>query len=275
MCGIAGFCLTPASCSTAEEVTELAAQMLYDIEHRGIDATGASWINTATNKRAILKHAMAATKFVPTVGKYLCENAQTAILHTRYATKGSPNNRDNNHPIARGNIVLTHNGHILNDDEVFKRLGVQRNGAVDSEAAAALIAFTASKYHPTEVLGALRGGAALAWIDSNDATTLHLARVNSSPLWIGQTFKGNFLYGSTLEVLSNGAIMLDDSLEWEWQTDERSYFKVRDGRVIEHEQISKSASAIYSVASWQDKKIDADWKARIHRKKVKQDSLPF
>ena len=274
MCGIAGFCLTPAECATSQEVTNMAAQMLYDIEHRGQDATGASWVNTATRKRTILKHAMAASQFVPIVGDYLCENAQTAILHTRYATKGSPNNRDNNHPIARGNIVLTHNGHISNDDEVFKRLGVHRNGQVDSEAAAALLAFTGSKYHPAEVLGTLRGGAALAWIDSTDAATLHLARVSASPLWVGQTTRGSLVYGSTYETIFNAAIMLNDSLSWEYEPENGTYLKARDGRIVEHESFKPTLSAIYSVASWQDKKIDAGIKQATHRTRM-QELLPF
>ena len=273
MCGIAGFCLTPAECATSLEVSNMAAQMLLDIEHRGVDATGASWVNTGTKKRAILKHAMPASQFVPIVGDYLCENAQTAILHTRYATKGSPNNRDNNHPIARGNIVLTHNGHISNDDEVFKRLGVHRNAQVDSEAAAALLAFT-SKYHPAEVLGTLKGGAALAWISSTDAATLHLARLASSPLWVGQTARGSLVYGSTYEVIFNAAIMLNDDLSWEYEVDNGTYLKVRDGRITEHETFKPALSAIYSVATWQDKKIDAGIKQATHQTRM-QELLPF
>jgi len=132
MCGIAGYCLNPKEHQRAS-VADLAGQMLLDIEHRGQHATGSAWINPANGNRVILKAAIPATKFVQ-YNKDLCKNAQTAILHTRWATQGDPKDNNNNHPIPRGKIVLTHNGHISNDRELFKQLKVARNGKVDSEA---------------------------------------------------------------------------------------------------------------------------------------------
>jgi len=129
--------------------------MLYDIEHRGGDATGAAWINPRNGKRVISKAPVGAGKFVPSAGDKLCAGATSAILHTRFATQGSKDIAGNNHPIPRGRIVLTHNGHINNDKELFKQLGVPRVAQVDSEAVAALVAF--SKVKPWEFLTEIYG----------------------------------------------------------------------------------------------------------------------
>jgi glucosamine 6-phosphate synthetase-like amidotransferase/phosphosugar isomerase protein len=234
MCGIAGFCLNPKH---NQNQTDLAAQMLLDIEHRGQDATGVAWINPASGNRVITKAPVAATKFIATdAGRRLCLNAQTAILHTRWATQGSPTVSNNNHPIPRGKIVLTHNGHISNDDALFKQLKVKRHGQVDSEAVAALIAFTSAPI--TEVLSRVQGTAALAWIEQGKGNTLHLARVNSSPLWIGQTKSGSLVYGSTQETIENAAVMLDSDLDWEYTAAEGEYFKVKNGKIVEHQNFT-------------------------------------
>jgi glucosamine 6-phosphate synthetase-like amidotransferase/phosphosugar isomerase protein len=262
MCGIAGFCLNPKH---NQNQTDLAAQMLMDIEHRGYHATGAAWINPSTGNRVITKAPVSATKFITTdAGKRLCLNAKTAILHTRWATQGLPSNNDNNHPIPRGKIVLTHNGHISNDDQLFKQLKVKRHGQVDSEAVAALIAFTAAPI--SEVLSRVQGTAALAWIEQGKGNILHLARVNSSPLWIGQTATGSLVYGSTEETIENASIMLDSDLDWSYSANEGEYFKVKDGKIVEHQnftpfkQVYTSNWRKYSSLSFKDSaKYEEEW----------------
>ena len=253
MCGIAGFCLNPKH---NQNQTDLAAQMLMDIEHRGYHATGAAWINPSTGNRAITKAPVAASKFIKTkAGKAVCLNAQVAILHTRWATQGQPSNNNNNHPIPRGKIVLTHNGHISNDTELFKELKVKRHGQVDSEAVAALIAFTSAPI--TEVLSRVQGTAALAWIEQGKSNTLHLARVNSSPLWIGQTGTGSLVYGSTEETIENAAIMLDSNLDWSYSASEGEYFKVKDGKIVEHQNFAPF-KRVYAN-DWRKYSTATDW----------------
>ena len=262
MCGIAGYCLDPKHAKTVS-TADLAGQMLSDIEHRGYHATGVAYINRLNGRRVIRKAPTCATEFIKRSGQYLCDGAQTAILHTRWATQGDPKNNDNNHPIPRGRIVLTHNGHISNDTELFKQLNIQRRGQVDSEAVTALLAF--SKAKPWQVLPQMRGTAALAWIEQDNANTLHLARVNSSPLWIGQTNTGSLVYGSTEETIENACVMLDSELDWKYSADEGEYFKVRDGAIIEYETFKPTRYA--GNWNYRDSQWDKYWD--------KQDELAF
>lgn len=268
MCGIAGYCLDPKHYSRVS-VADLAGQMLYDIEHRGTHATGSAWINPRTGKRVISKAPISASQFVPKVGDKLCAGATTAILHTRWATQGSPTIADNNHPIPRGKVVLTHNGHISNDDELFKRLNVPRIGQVDSEAVSALVAF--SKAKPWEFLTEITGTASLAWIEQGNARTLHLARVNSSPLFIGQGSSGSLFYGSTLETVENGAIMTDCELDWIHEAQEGEYFKVRDGKVIEYKTFTPTKYEPYKwYQDYKSYQTELDYSGKYNQRRAQK-----
>lgn len=246
-------------------VADLAGQMLYDIEHRGTHATGCAWINPRSGKRVIRKAPISASKFVPNAGDKLCAGATTAILHTRFATQGSPDNQSNNHPIPRGKIVLTHNGHISNDKELFKQLGVPRVAQVDSEAVAALIAF--SKDKPWQALTEVYGTAALAWITANDPRNLHLARLNSSPLWIAQSNTGSLFYGSTKETVENACIMTDCDLEWLHEAKEGEYFQVRDGRIIKYETFTPAKTNSFTLSNYYD---DMSWYGKYNQHKAEK-----
>lgn len=273
MCGIAGYCLNPEAHNTAE-AGEIAASMLLDIEHRGWHATGAAWVNNTERRLRLLKHNTNASNYIKSVGERLCEGATTAILHTRYATQGDPKNNDNNHPITRGKIALTHNGHIANDRELFKQLGVHRRAQVDSEAATALLAFTHANYHPTEVLGQIQGTAALAWFNYTNAdNTLHLARVNSSPLWIGQSNTGHFFYASTRDAIRNAAWFAFDELEWEHEAEEGQYFRIVDGKIAEYARFKRNAPQMYGIAAnWKDIAYDDAAKKATKRRQI---PMPF
>jgi glucosamine 6-phosphate synthetase-like amidotransferase/phosphosugar isomerase protein len=244
MCGIAGYCLSPQDHKTAE-IHELASQLLLDIEHRGTHATGSAWIDRKSGGRIIRKAPLPATHYVRKA-KDLCHRAQTAIMHTRYATQGTPKNNANNHPIPRGRIVLTHNGHIHNDRDLFRQLRINRIGAVDSEAVTALLAF--GNDHPTQLLTEMEGTASLAWIEQDKPDILHLARVNSSPLWIGQTLAGSLVYGSTEETIENASIMLDSDLAWKHSALEGEYFMVKAGKIVEYDTFTPRRA--HSVKHW-------------------------
>ena len=250
MCGIAGFCLSPQE---HLDPKALSMALLEQIEVRGTDATGSAWVVPAkeTPKHraviAVSKAPVPASDFE----KYLAEmpkSAKRVLLHTRYATQGSPFKNTNNHPIIAGRTVGVHNGHISNDRAVFdylrtKRLGTGiRVGEVDSESAFALL--DATTHHPTQVLESLRGRAALAWFDARDKRDLHLARVSASPLAVGQTDKDSFIFASTMPLLVNACEKVGVKLRWVEEIGEMTYLRIRNGLIEEIETIGASLKEI-------------------------------
>jgi glucosamine 6-phosphate synthetase-like amidotransferase/phosphosugar isomerase protein len=232
MCGIAGFCL-----ARNEHVNEnrLAAALLRACEVRGTHASGAAWIDSAGGY-SLVKEPVRASVLVKRAGKTLAKDARTCVLHTRYATQGSPANRVNNHPIHRGTIVGVHNGHIYNDDMIFDTLDVVRKGEVDSEAAIAMLAYGGDP--APLMLPHLRGGAALAWMDTREkGHVLHLARVKSSPLTIGQTKAGSLVFCSTTPLLHQACKDAGVKLDYVWEVPEGTYMRIDRGRLVEMEEM--------------------------------------
>lgn len=229
MCGIAGFSLSPQANVNAKK---LAKAMLLDIESRGQDATGFAYVDS-TGALQVHKDDARATEFVK---RRLCldKAATSVIMHTRFATQGRPEVNANNHPIATGAIVGVHNGHVNNDDELFDEmthvLGVNpRIAQVDSEAIFA--ALNHYECAPKGVLEAISGGAAIAWFNAKDEKkgTLHLARLNSSPLVLAETADGSLLFASTQSAVmagANAALLVVEKIR---HIAEGSYITVADG----------------------------------------------
>lgn len=239
MCGIAGFNLNPKEVIDSRQLTE---NLLKQIVMRGTDATGMAYLG-ADPIFKIVKAPIPVNRFLSRL-ESMPIDTKNAILHTRYATKGSPQVNGNNHPIIAGKIVGVHNGHLTNDDEIFDHLEVIRKAEVDSEAAFALL--NATSYHPTEVLSSLNGRAALAWLDTRRRDSLQLARVKGSPLAVGQTGKGSFVFASTIDMLAEAVYETGLKLAWADEIAEDTYLSVKNGVVNECLDIGESLKAIAS-----------------------------
>ena len=121
-------------------------------------------------------------------------------MHVRDYTKGHPTIAANNHPVRHGSVVGIHNGIIANDEELFRRHGIERHEpemTVDSEAIFALVDARGTR---TEVLEELVGAMAAAWIDERDPGVLHLARGVGRPLWLARG-RHELLFASTRAAL--------------------------------------------------------------------------
>jgi asparagine synthetase B (glutamine-hydrolysing) len=199
MCGIAGFYLTPKDAESIRSST-LAKCLLSGINPRGGDATGAAWFDSADR----LHHHTVTGPYKAFRRAYRrpAQDAHLALLHTRFATQGSEHRQVNNHPLASGDLVLVHNGHISNDDEVFAASHIARRGEVDSEAILAALRHGLKLGRSvTDSLEVPSGGMATAWLDRNDPHVLNLARGKSSPLAICQLAGGSIVFASTMAIL--------------------------------------------------------------------------
>lgn len=249
MCGLAGLSQNPKD--TKLDAGVAAAALLRGIEHRGRHATGAAWYRPMDDTLAVTKLPVTATTFLKHREAILPERTPAMLLHTRYATHGNVEDRDNNHPIQHGNVVGIHNGVLQNHRDILTRLRRKALTPVDSEAIMALL--DAAEGHPTEILGELRGDAAIAWTDLRDPEVLHLAQVSGRPLHIAQTEGGSLLFASTARAVEDAARAAKVKLVYREEIPDAKYLKVVRGSVAEYLDIQ---NVVKAEAGWRKK---YDW----------------
>jgi predicted glutamine amidotransferase len=180
MCGIAGAYLRDPKLDV--DLDSMLNTMLEEIEHRGGDATGF----LALDSNGVAEWHRAACD-VPDFVKYrrpVPKGTRTILAHTRYATQGLPAFVENNHPIRRGSFYVIHNGHVGNDQELFKLSGRRPFGQVDSEAIPARLASLGKLTDANIVMEEIVGSAAIAAVDEKNPGELLLAKASSSPLHV-------------------------------------------------------------------------------------------
>lgn len=267
LCGIAGFCLSPNEKVNARR---LSASLLFGIESRGYDATGAAWFKPDGNVES-QRAATPARRFIKDTLS-VPRNAQTVVLHTRFSTQGSELNNLNNHPIRVGPLVGVHNGVLNNDDHLFWMMDVEdkRQAEVDSEAIWAALFYgpqvcdgTGRKVegvrrltglksdHPSEVLSEIEGSAAVAWLDERDPHALHLGRCQYSPLVWAQSEAGSLVFASSLDAIEESADLCRMKLADTGYLSEGTYVRVLAGATMDLKEFkpARTYSSVYSSFS--------------------------
>lgn len=245
MCGIAG--VSPAR---PGDLTGAVRAALVALEARGpmaagygwVDADGAGWYD----KRPGRPSAMPVD--VP-------RNARAVIVHTRWATQGSPSVEANNHPIVRPGIMLVHNGTIANDDQVFAQLGVARTAEVDSECIAAAIADGVGTLD--QRLSMPVGRNASLWLVPGERPVLHAARITGSPLLLAQYKNGAAAVASTYQALDAIGLAMRTSVTYEETVPEGQYLTLSRGRVETWRQLDLEHRTI-TMAEWRKLRRSAD-----------------
>ena len=190
MCGIAGFTIAPG---VELERTALARLLLAGIAERGTDATGYGY-HRPDGTVEVHKESLRLREFVEHVdvpGERRRGDLPRARVH-----QGRAVGQRQQPPGALRPRVVVHNGHLDNDDALFRRHGVPRSTphiTVDSEAIAMLADRSGDI---AEALTEVRGSAAVGVLWDGEPGRLTLARRASRPLCLGHG-DGFVLFAST------------------------------------------------------------------------------
>ena len=221
MCGVFGLILP---CGTDAEVPARALLTLGTLaEERGIDAAGlAFWtgregrtpgnVATIAGQPAAVVDGWQIRKRLGRFRDLPCRelaaemrSAKVVLGHTRYAVQGDPFRLDNAGPLTVGQFVGAYSGDC--DAADLRRQYRQRQTVGDTDGAAVLHALSDGADIPAvlEVLGTLRGKAAMAWADRERPERVWLARVACTPLAVAYTAGGAALWASNPEWLRHAA----------------------------------------------------------------------
>lgn len=213
MCGIAGY----YSWGTWRPSPTFIKNLLLANEERGKDASGMAWEN-ASGQIYYKKGPLEASKFLLTVQDSMWEEickSPRLLLHTRRTTKGPAKDNENNHPIVGHGWVVTHNGTVTNDDDLWdyyeKNAGeLKRFAAVDSSIIPLLLSQGASPEESVRRTTLLEGSATFAaWAVGNPDTILlarygfndlhlFLDRAKNAIFWSSSPAAGTALDGEVL-----------------------------------------------------------------------------
>jgi len=261
MCGIAGWnanTLDPFF-ESSENARRLASNLLWEIDSRGKDACGWSWIDSKNNRTRTWKKNVDAAVVWEKYYHRLPGATTTAIFHTRYATQGLASNNANNHPIIHGRVVGVHNGMIQNDNQLFRTNKMSRYAEVDSEAIFALLSRTKDQgLAVPAALATIEGSMAIAWMDrrvqlqANGASTLNLARGSSSPLALASNAHGSLVFASTLALLVGACEAAKFDIENAYVVNEGTFLQVTNGRV-------ETCLTFEANSGWNSKYKYNDW----------------
>ncbi|KJR42996.1 glucosamine--fructose-6-phosphate aminotransferase [Candidatus Magnetoovum chiemensis] len=182
MCGIIGYI-------GDKNAVDIILEGLKRLEYRGYDSAGISYINGSGS----IETVRCEGKINELLNKicFININSKIAIGHTRWATHGSPTEK-NAHPHRSDNITIVHNGIIENYITIKKELielGFTFNSDTDTEVVCHLIQHYAAqgssfKDAVLKTIGKIKGSYALAIMNEKEPDKIICAR-KDSPLVIG------------------------------------------------------------------------------------------
>lgn len=151
MCGIFGIILKPGTNYPEHAVKGSLKKIALFSESRGKDSSGIAFRNTIDGSINVIKGDIPVSSLLKSreYGHLLAENfraytgseAGFAVFgHARLVTNGSQLHEVNNQPVIKNDILVIHNGIIVNVDDIWQEFpGLQREYAIDTEIIPTLI----------------------------------------------------------------------------------------------------------------------------------------
>lgn len=219
MCGLFGLVRVPNG--TPESLTrssEILVALGIKSEERGRHASGLALVRnldrrggyttptaeqaksgaTAIDGFVILKDTRRFSELPLAEAANAIGRSAVIIGHTRYATRGAASALENASPLLADSLIGTHNGDVSPTSVPgHTELAPTALGDTDSELIyLALHQARHDRRKMVQVLSALRGRAALAFLDRSRPDRLYLARTALSPLSYATTGDGDLVYAS-------------------------------------------------------------------------------
>jgi len=210
MCGIVGGV-------TNTDIIPLLLEGLNRLEYRGYDSSGL--VVLSKNNKLIRQRAVGKVCNLENKLKTNTIKGTIGLAHTRWATHGSPSDKNAHPHISKNSTSVVHNGIIENYihlKELQIEQGYEFNSDTDTEVIAHAIDFSLHASNSLleavqEALKTLEGSYGLGVISSNHPNTLIAAR-KGSPLLIGIGDNGNYIASDQMALLSvtNRFIFLEE-----------------------------------------------------------------
>lgn len=181
MCGLTGVILGRKR-RTHDELLAIRSAftgLLLLNQKRGHHATGVAVLRK-DGSATVFKRPVAAGSLIQAENYWHTlepDNAVTIILgHTRFRTCGSERRNANNHPLETAACFGTHNGTILNADELFRKFRLPRAAEVDSEVLFRMVDRAENDREFKSMLALCAGSTSAAWVRRDAPGRLRLLK---------------------------------------------------------------------------------------------------
>ena len=204
MCGIGGFYKAGAGPVPVEAIKSLWVAL----EGRGRHAAGFALQWEDSDSPVVFKKKGPASRHLTKIDHFAGngKNVKYTLLHTRFTTQGSVDYNGNNHPVVSHGMIVTHNGVLWNDGDIFSDLQASRLHQVDTEAINASLSLCGPGWTADNV----RGSMSIAWVDEETPETVFLMTNGNNPLVIGRTTDGHVVWASTKEILEQSDFVMSN-----------------------------------------------------------------
>jgi glucosamine--fructose-6-phosphate aminotransferase (isomerizing) len=150
MCGIYGLILRSDSQKKHPFIRKSLLELARESESRGKDSSGFALRDPLTKQIRVIKGDIAATQLVsqPSFVDMLSHGLDAykkgmgfcGFGHARLVTNGTQLHAENNQPVIKDNIVMIHNGIIVNHDAIWEKFPqIKREYTIDTEVIPALL----------------------------------------------------------------------------------------------------------------------------------------